>query len=113
MRTFPIKHQDGTLHAFEVPNTFLFGGTIERILLSVPSVSAIQRGPNRELRFRFQFAGVPCVVEEPYGDSSRYWVGPDDATRQDLDPSPLANAFQKYASPLASLVRRLSIRTGS
>src|SRR5215467_12373402 len=81
MRTFPIKDDAGHVFAFEI-RAQLFGWRLAHRLRDIPGVSDVR--PRRswvgspEVRIRFQYQGHECVVWEPYGDSSRWWIGPDD-----------------------------------
>jgi hypothetical protein len=81
MRTFPIKDDAGHVFAFEI-RVQLFGWPLARRLRGIPGVSDVR--PRRwwvgssDVHIRFQYQGRECVVLEPYGDNSRWWIGPDD-----------------------------------
>jgi len=46
-------------------------------------------------RIVFKFYGREVVVHEPFGDNSRYWVGPQDPdASSDNDITPLHEAFR-------------------
>ncbi|MCY1311840.1 hypothetical protein D9M70_621990 [compost metagenome] len=47
----------------------------------------------------FQFSGHDYVVWEPFGDNSRYWIGPKEAER-DVDVAELEKAFKPYQPAL-------------
>jgi hypothetical protein len=49
---------------------------MRRILESVNGVSDVRRNWFNEDRFSFTFLGRACIVNEPFGDNSRYWIGP-------------------------------------
>jgi hypothetical protein len=98
---------DGSLHAFEIGNAFISMGAIRRILRSVDGVIAIDRGFRSDDRLTFIFNGVPWVVHEPWGDNSRYWIGPREAKDHGFDVAPIHNAFARYRSPLAHLWMRI------
>jgi hypothetical protein len=101
MKTYPIRRPDGSLHGFEIGNTFLSMGAIRRILQSVDGVSHLNRQWRSDDRLTFVFRGAPWVVHEPFGDNSRYWIGPRDAKNHDLEVGPIHDAFVSYKSPLA------------
>jgi hypothetical protein len=107
LKTYPIRRDDGSLHAFEIRNTFISMGAIRRILRSVDGVSSIKRQFRSDDRLTFNFNGVPWVVHEPWGDSSRYWVGPTEAKNHGFDVAPIYDAFARYRSPLVRLWMRL------
>jgi len=97
MKTHPIRYEDGTLRAFEITSSWVRFGPLFRILESVEGVSEVKRQLMDEDRVSFMFHGQKAVVNEPWGDSSRYWVGlVDDETCRDFDISPLQQAFNEY-----------------
>jgi hypothetical protein len=97
MKTRPILRPDGTVFAFEIPKPFTTWGLI-RFLRTVEGVSAVKvpRGLTHELRLAFRFHGEPFVVEEPYGDNDRYWIGPENPRESRLDMTLLHQAFEAH-----------------
>jgi hypothetical protein len=81
MRTFPIKDADGQMFAFEI-RARLFAWRLARCLRDIPGVSDVR--PRRwwvgsaDVHIRFLYQGREHIVWEPYGDNSRWWIGPDD-----------------------------------
>lgn len=82
MKIYDIHTKDGGLLAFEVENTFLGRRGVVRVVRSIPG-ARIVCAPVRILSwFReevfcvFEVDGVPFKAWEPYGDNSRYWIGP-------------------------------------
>lgn len=81
MLTFPIKDAAGHVFAFEI-DAPLFGWRLARRLRAAPGVSDVR--PRKwwvgspDVHIRFQYRGREYVVWEPYGDNSRWWIGPDD-----------------------------------
>ena len=103
MRVYELVRTDQHRpYAFEIPVWRLpFGRkTLVRFLESVPGVTEVRRGGNwfsgDENRAYFLFHGVPFVVWEPWGDNSRYWIGPADANMPAPDLCPLIQAFREY-----------------
>ncbi len=46
-------------------------------------------------------SGQPfAIVLEPYGDNSRYWIGPKEPAENALDVGDIENAFKAYRPPL-------------
>jgi hypothetical protein len=109
MKTYPIMRADGSLHGFEIRNTFVSMAAIRRILDSVDGVSNLKRQWRSDDRLTFVFRGAPWVVHEPFGDNSRYWIGPREAKNHVLDIGPIHDAFVNYES---SLVRAWKYCTG-
>ena len=95
MKTFPILRENGSLLAFEVTSCWVTFAALYSILRSVNGVTNIKRNWFCDDRISFEFNGEPFVVNEPWGDNSRYWVGSlhtDAAT----DISPLHQAFLNH-----------------
>ena len=80
---------------------------VKRLLRSVDGVTSIKRQFRSEDRLTFSFNGVPWVVHEPWGDNSRYWIGPREAKDHRFDVAPIHDAFAHYRSPLARLWMRI------
>jgi len=103
MKTYPIIDDDGSLRGFEIPAPLSYR-PIRRALSSVEGVADIKRTWFNEDRIKFKFNGEPFIVWEPYGDNSRFWIGPaEPPSEQDI--SPIHEAFQQYRySALARLM---------
>ena len=106
MKTYPLYRADGSLHAFEFSNVWLWIGTLRGILKAVPDVSNVQRVFRGENRVSFHLRGEPFVVWEPFGDNPRYWIGPVDAKNSKADLMQLHQAFLAYQYPITRLFRR-------
>jgi hypothetical protein len=112
VKTYPIKRPDGLLHAFEIGNAFISMGTIRRILSSIDGVSSLSRQFRSDDRLTFVFLGAPWIVNEPWGDSSRYWIGPADAENHSVDVGPIHNAFVSYKSPVTIMLQNFKAMPG-
>jgi len=104
MNTYLILDNIGKPFAFEVENFYLSPSKAATLLRSVNGVSDIQqrrlfRQP-MDVHVRFRFRGVPFIVWEPYGDSSRYWIGPADEQQAHPDVVDLQAAFGRYDPPV-------------
>ena len=81
MKTYDIYDPNNRLLAFEISNTFIGRGVVCRIVERIPG-AILTRRPKalswlREDSFcEFTVDGELYEIEEPYGDSSRYWIGP-------------------------------------
>lgn len=99
MKTYPIKRPDGSLHAFEIDNAFISIWTIRRILGSIDGLSSLSRQSRSDDLLTFVFQGAQWIVLEPWGDSSRYWIGPANAENHSFEVGPIHNTFVSYKSP--------------
>jgi hypothetical protein len=68
---------------------------MRRVLGSVPGVTDFKRRWFDEHRFTFTYGGRACVVWEPWGDNSRYWIGPAEM-EPPVDMGPINDAFRKF-----------------
>lgn len=106
MKTYPITDDAGNLLAFEVENVYIRLGEISRLFVQQEGVTDMQKrklfSSDNELRLAFKFNGTPLVVAEPFGDSSRYWIGPKgDLTLTISDElSILKGILESYQPPL-------------
>ena len=91
--------------AFEVENAYVGPRTIARLLSTVRGVSDLRRRKcfrgSSEVHVQFTYRGRAYIVWEPYGDSSRYWIGPDEAASEHDDVSDLEDAFRQHRPSLA------------
>lgn len=88
METYPIHDEDNNLVAFEIENAYVRPARIAEFLSADGGVADIRLrrifSGDDELRLTFRYSGIPFVVAEPFGDSSRYWVGPEGELSKDL-----------------------------
>lgn len=107
MRTWPATDEGGTVTSFEVSMIRIGLGEVERILRSNPDVSQLTRrrmfSPS-EVHITFSFRGAEYLVWEPFGDNSRYWIGPKDGPTRSHDVAELERDFRAYKP---SLLKRL------
>jgi hypothetical protein len=100
MDTFPlIDRVDRPPHAFEIENVYVSRRRAARILSAVPGVTKVhvQRLFQRsDHRVEFEYQGRPCVVWEPFGDNSRFWIGPRDPDGRNVDITAIEAAFLSY-----------------
>jgi hypothetical protein len=73
------------LFAFEIDARPL-GRRLASVLDRIDGVSAVHRrrwwSGSPDVHVRFQYCGREYLVWEPHGDSSRWWIGPDDDTAE-------------------------------
>lgn len=81
MRTYPIYDEAGVMFAFEIGNA-VFARRFAAVLRGIAGVSNVR--PRRfwvgcpDVHIRFCYYDREYIVWEPWGDSSRWWIGPDD-----------------------------------
>ena len=82
MQTYDIKDRQGRILAFEIDNLLVSRRCVCRILRTIPSLR-ILRTPRFLSYFKedefceFELNGRKFTAWEPFGDNSRYWIGPD------------------------------------
>lgn len=100
MRTFPIVNEQKVVFAFEIENVYIGSRTIARLVRSVLGVTDVRvRKPftgSAEVHVEFQYHNQPYVVWEPFGDSSRYWIGPDDPDVSSPSIDAIERVFREY-----------------
>lgn len=79
MKTYPLKRGERQIFAFEIPASGLWTGSLARLLQRAPGIANVRRVWTDDNRLAFEVNGEPFVVWEPWGDNSRYWIGPVDA----------------------------------
>lgn len=81
VKTYGVKDEEGRVVAFEVPNFLVGRRGVCRIVRTISGVRLIKE-PRRwrlvadDEFCEFEVEGVRFVAFEPFGDSSRYWIGP-------------------------------------
>jgi len=97
MKTYPEYREDGTLHSFEITSMWFSLRPIFSILRSVRGVSDVKRNWFKDDRIIFKYYGQDAVVNEPWGDNSRYWIGLS-TTNESSEPriEPIEKAFREY-----------------
>jgi len=69
---------------------------IFRVLQATEGVADVKRNWFSEAHITFNYRGEPFVINEPWGDSSRYWVGPQDAETSKVDPNIAPQGFSGW-----------------
>jgi hypothetical protein len=91
--------------AFEIENAYVRPRKIGSLLRNVHGVTDVRvrksLRESRDVHVNFKYLGTDYIVWEPFGDNSRYWIGPDDENVRpsDKDIAPLAKAFRDYEPP--------------
>ncbi|MBA2238305.1 MAG: hypothetical protein H0W24_06355 [Lysobacter sp.] len=107
MRTYDV-FEDGECKAFEIENAYVTPRTLASILGGMKEVANVRlRKPfdkSGEVHLRFEFRGTECVIWEPFGDSSRYWIGPDNSEIERVDLCELKAEFERYRPSIAARI---------
>ena len=79
MRIHDLKDEQGRVFAFEIDNLWMDRTSVGAVVTSIPGAELrdLHRswwGPDEFCEFVLH--GKTFVVWEPWGDNSRYWVGP-------------------------------------
>lgn len=80
MRTYAIRDKQGNLLAFEI-SSLLGRRLARRIAASIPGAKVVKSNPRSDIFCEFQVADEMFAIEEPFGDNSRFWIGPIDPQR--------------------------------
>ena len=101
MKTYPLTRNDSSHpFAFEVENTLLGTTTVARLLAEIDGVSDVQPrkmfARSSDVHVEFKFRGQPYIVWEPFGDNSRYWIGPKDEASDAGEIGVLEGAFNRH-----------------
>ena len=80
VRVYDLKDEEGRVFAFEVDNAMLGRGGARRLVRRIPG-ARVADGPaaNSDEFCHFEVDGVQFRIWDPWGDNSRYWVGPVEA----------------------------------
>lgn len=100
MKTYPVKDESGVQIAFEIENIYVNYGSIAELLRGLSGVKKISTRKlfsNSEYRVEFEYNGVDCVVWEPFGDNSRYWIGPRNPENEKIDIQKVQALFDSYS----------------
>jgi hypothetical protein len=81
MEIYDLRDAEGRAFAFEVENANLGRHGACRVADKIPGARVVRRQrrfawSNRDDFCEFELDGITFVIEEPFGDNSRYWVGP-------------------------------------
>jgi hypothetical protein len=107
MDIFPLTRLSGAVYAFEIENAYISLRTVAKILRTVPGVSHVETVSwfvrlfaAKESRATFQFHNHEFVVCEPFGDNSRFWIGPRNPESSAVEIEPLQRAFLRHRPSL-------------
>jgi hypothetical protein len=102
MKTNPLPDERGQTVGFVIDNVYVSLSTVVRVLSHVDGVSDVRKrrlfSKWNEIHIWFRYKNQVCVVWEPHGDSSEYWIGQESPTPVDL--TDVDAAFRDYKPPI-------------
>ena len=104
-----LTTEAGCTAAFEIENLGVTRSGCARLLRKIPGVADVQPIKLRRLlrtdqRVTFKYLGQDFEVMEPFGDNSRYWIGPVNPSNGRPDITAIENAFTRSESFTVSLL---------
>lgn len=105
MDTYPIvdPKKGARPFAFEIENAYVSRRTVARLLRELDGVTDVglggRFGSSNDVRVEFKYRNRDYVVLEPFGDNSRYWIGPKDAAESGADIGEVESLFKSYRPP--------------
>lgn len=89
---------------FAIENVYIGLATIAKLLSGIPEVRDVRQrklfGEWEGNHITFKFKGRDCVVMEPFGDNSLYWIGIREGVENKTDVSEIEELFKNFQIPL-------------
>lgn len=107
MKTYPIRDETGRSFAVEVDMAYCSLRKLAKVIETIEGVTEAKIckpfSGHGDVRAQFRYQGYDFAIVEPFGDNSRYWIGPVSETST-VDVSPIEEQLKSY---VPSLIRRL------
>lgn len=104
METFPVTKEGGRQTAFQIDNVYVSRRGLVKLLTKLTGVTDVRLrgrfGSSDEVRVEFKYLGRDYQVWEPFGDNSRYWIGPKNPENEAVGIAGLESAFKQYRPPV-------------
>lgn len=106
METFPVAEgkEGKEIYMFSIENVYISLANIAKLLSAIPDVRDVKQremfGKWEGNHITFKFKGRDCVVMEPFGDNSLYWIGLRADVEDKTDVGPIVEQFRKYQVPI-------------
>jgi hypothetical protein len=104
METFPVAKKGEHNVAFAIENVYVSRKTTARLLEQAKGVTDVRLrsrfGSSDDIRIEFKYLGQDCIVWEPFGDNSQYWIGPRNPGEGVDEIVGLEDIFKQYRPPL-------------
>jgi hypothetical protein len=103
MDTYPcMDEKTGLSVSFEIENVYVSPSMVAGVLSKVDGVANVKVrrlfSKWEDVHIWFRYKNVDCIVLEPFGDNSRFWIGPKNAEEK-FDVHDIENAFKDYKPP--------------
>ena len=104
-----FARDSGHVVAFAIENVYISLTTVARLLKNTDGVTdvvprKIFSRSRSDIHIRFKYHGEPCIVLEPWGDNSDYWICPDVENSSNVSNiTPLETVFKRYRPPFYRL----------
>src|SRR6266404_2861359 len=102
MKVYDLHDEQGRLRAFEIENSTISRGAVVRILKSIPGLVVKRSQPwyrfGLEDFCEFELGGTTFEASEPWGDSSRFWLGPPSVPYAE-QIGVVRSAFVRHSAP--------------
>lgn len=105
METHPVggKTPGQRTYAFEIESAYVEPGTIAGLLEGVVGITHVRErrlfSGQREIHAKFRYMNRDYVVWEPFGDNTRYWIGPKDSSANAVSIGLIEEVFKRYRPP--------------
>ncbi len=104
MKTYKLHRENGYFYAFEIENAYIRPKKIAKLLDSIIDVTDVKLeklfNSSIDVHIHFKYKDKDFIVWEPYGDNSRYWIGPEQESDADVtDITTLECIFKEYQPP--------------
>lgn len=98
IRTIYLNNQT---YAFEICSALISLKDLFRLLIIVDCITNLKRRKlfqnfEDSIHIKFVYKEQEFIVQEPYGDSSEYWIGPYDETAQSTSIAEIESVFVSY-----------------
>jgi hypothetical protein len=102
-RVYDLRDSEDRVFAFEVNNTFFRRSEVATLVSKIPGARVVKRPHFLRWRDDDQFCewvinSVTFAAEEPFGDNSRYWIGPISPTGWVPEIEIVRDAFVKASA---------------
>lgn len=100
MNIYRIYSENGITRAFEIENTCIGKGLLYKIIEEIPNTIVLNENESEDTIITFTLNDEKFIVEEFYGDNSRYWIGkyPSGGACKELDL--LVEKFSRFPENL-------------
>jgi hypothetical protein len=102
MKVYDVHDEQGRIQSFEIENSPISRGAVIKILKTIPGL-IVKRSPawfrfGEEDFCEFELGGTIFQASEPWGDSSRFWLGPSSGSYSEKILV-VKDAFVRHSAP--------------